>query len=72
MFVPDYARFPGKEALFTAVVMRNVARNIARFETYMPTGGTIEERLVRAGVAILEWLRTSRSWPIVRCKSTKN
>ena len=25
-----YARFPGKEALFTAVVMRNVAANIAR------------------------------------------
>src|SRR6266700_222230 len=33
-----YARFPGEEALFTAVVMRNVATNIARFESYVPTG----------------------------------
>jgi AcrR family transcriptional regulator len=61
-----YARFPGKEALFTAVVMRNVARNIARFETYMPTGGTIEERLVRAGVAILEWLLASNTVGLMR------
>ena len=44
-----YARFPGKEALFTAVVMRsNVATNIARFENYVPTGASIQERLAGA------------------------
>src|SRR3984893_1710549 len=50
------ARFPGKEALFTAVVMRNVAANIARFENYAPTGASIEERLASLGAAILHWL----------------
>src|ERR1700740_3160919 len=40
-----YARFPGKEALFTAVVMQSVAANTARVETFTPTGVTIEERL---------------------------
>src|SRR5215469_1860277 len=34
-----YARFPSKEALFTAVVMRNVATNVARFEASMPAAG---------------------------------
>src|SRR5258708_257241 len=51
-----YARFPGKEALFTAVVMRNVATTIARFENYVPTGASIEERLASLGTAILHWL----------------
>jgi AcrR family transcriptional regulator len=51
-----YARFPGKEALFTAVVMRNLATRIARFESYVPTGTSIEERLASLGAAILHWL----------------
>src|SRR6266446_4878894 len=51
-----YARFPGKEALFTAVVMRNVATNIARFENYVPSGSSIEERLASLGAAVLHWL----------------
>ena len=42
-----YARFPGKEALFTAVVMRNVSAVIGGFEGHAPTGRTIEERLTR-------------------------
>jgi AcrR family transcriptional regulator len=48
-----YARFPTKEALFTAVVMRSVADNIARFETYVPTGETIEEGLASLGRTVL-------------------
>lgn len=48
-----YARFPSKEALFAAVVMRSVADNIARFETYLPTGETIEERLASLGETVL-------------------
>lgn len=51
-----YARFPGKEALFTAVVMRNVAANVARFESHVPTGATLEERLASVGVAVLQWI----------------
>ena len=53
--VPCFARFPGKEALFTAV-MRNVATNIARFESYVPTGASIQERLASLGAAVLHWL----------------
>jgi len=40
-----YGRFPGKEALFTAVVVKSVAANIARIQANTPTGATIEERL---------------------------
>ena len=32
----NYARFPNKEALFTAVVMQSIAANIARFEAHTP------------------------------------
>ena len=50
-----YARFPGKEALFTAVVMQSVAANTERFETLTPIGATIEERLESVAVAVLQW-----------------
>jgi AcrR family transcriptional regulator len=50
-----YARFPSKEALFTAVVMRNVTAVIGKFEGHAPTGKTIEERLTRFGTALLTW-----------------
>src|SRR5690242_20730852 len=50
-----YARFPSKEALFTAVVMRNVSAIVARFEGHIPAGRTIEERLTRLGVTLLHW-----------------
>jgi AcrR family transcriptional regulator len=50
-----YARFPSKEALFTAVVMRNVSAVVGRFEGHAPTGRTIEERLTRFGVTLLGW-----------------
>jgi len=48
-----YARFPTKEALFKAVVMRNAATARARFESQLPAGATIEERLVKVGTDIL-------------------
>ena len=50
-----YARFPSKEALFTAVVMRNISAVVGRFEGHAPTGRTIEERLTRFGVTLLGW-----------------
>src|ERR1700736_3620311 len=51
-----YARFPGKEALFTAVVMQSVAANVERFKAYTPTGATIEQRLESGAVTVLEWI----------------
>jgi AcrR family transcriptional regulator len=54
-----YARFPSKEALFKAVVMRSAANVRARFESHIPAGTTIEERLVRVGFNVLESLLIS-------------
>jgi len=54
-----YARFPTKEALFSAVAMRNAAAVRGRIESYEPAGGTIEERLVSVGTNILERLLDS-------------
>lgn len=50
-----YGRFPSKEAIFTAVVMRNVATRVAGIETHVPSGTNIEERLASIGVAVLRW-----------------
>ena len=50
-----YARFPSKEALFTAVVMRNVSAIVGAFEGHIPAGKTIEERLTQLGVTLLHW-----------------
>jgi AcrR family transcriptional regulator len=61
-----YARFPGKEALFTAVVMRSVAANVARFDSYTPTGANIEERLESVAVTVLEWILLSDSIGLMR------
>lgn len=51
-----YARFPGKEALFAAVAMSNVAATAARFEGHVPTGSTLDERLANLGVALVHWI----------------
>ena len=61
-----YARFPGKEALFTAVVMQSVAANTARVETLTPTGATIEERLESVAVAVLQRILASDVIGLIR------
>lgn len=61
-----YSRFADKEALFTAVVTRSVAANVAGFEAHTPIGATIEKRLESAAVAILEWIMLSDSIGIMR------
>jgi AcrR family transcriptional regulator len=61
-----YARFPTKEALFTAVVRRNVDANLARFESHVPTGATIEECLASVGVAALHWALTGNTVGLMR------
>lgn len=48
-----YARFPGKEALFAAVMARKVREVTSSFESIVPTGATIEERLASIAAAIL-------------------
>jgi len=50
-----YARFPNKVALFTAVVMRNVATVTGSFAGHVPAGTTVEERLTNLGATLLEW-----------------
>jgi AcrR family transcriptional regulator len=50
-----YTRFPGKEALYSAVVMRSVAAAIARLEGHIPTGESINERFASVGAAVLHW-----------------
>jgi len=61
-----YARFPNKEALFTAVVMRAVLASIERFESDAPTGVSVEERLKSLGVNILKWVLVSETIGPVR------
>src|SRR5262249_17397284 len=53
-----YARYPDKEALFTAVVMCNVTTNVERI---VPAGATIEERLVSASATLLHWVLASEA-----------
>src|SRR6478752_5249355 len=49
-----YARFPNKEALYAAVVMRNVAAVSGTLEHHIPAGTTIDERLVDVGATFLD------------------
>lgn len=51
-----YARFPSKEALFTAVVMGEVTGKVAQFEGHVPAGANIEERLATLAATILHWV----------------
>src|SRR6516165_2247064 len=61
-----YARFPSKEALFTAVVMQSVAANMARYEAYTPTGATIEDRLQSVAATVLQWILVSDAIRLMR------
>jgi AcrR family transcriptional regulator len=60
-----YARFPGKEALFTAVVMRNVAQ-VTDSQPHPPVGANIEERLASVGLAVLQQALTSDTIGLMR------
>jgi AcrR family transcriptional regulator len=61
-----YARFPTKEALFTAVAMRNAASVRAGFESFTPTGNTLEERLTSVATNILSRLFSSDAIDFMR------
>jgi AcrR family transcriptional regulator len=60
-----YARFPSKEALFAAVMLRNVAE-VTSAEVHIPAGADIEERLVSLGVTLLEGILASNTIGLMR------
>jgi AcrR family transcriptional regulator len=61
-----YARFPGKEALFTAVMARHVREVTDSFETIAPVGDTLEERLASIATAILRKILTVETVGLAR------
>ncbi len=61
-----YARFPGKEALFTAVMARNVREITRSFESIVPTGATIEERLASISNGILRKVLVAKTIGLIR------
>lgn len=48
-----YAHFPGKEALFAAVVSRKI-NGLTQFEGFTPEGRTIQDKLMSLGATIVE------------------
>src|SRR5271167_249496 len=50
-----YARFRDKRALFTEVVTRDILARITEFNSEVPTGTTIEERLTSAAITLVHW-----------------
>lgn len=61
-----YARFGDKRALFTAVVQRDVLSRIAQFSSEAPSDGTIEQRLTRLGIALLNWTLDNERMALMR------
>ena len=61
-----YARFPGKEALFGAVMARKVRKVTGSYESIAPTGATIEERLASIGTAILRTILVAETVGLAR------
>jgi AcrR family transcriptional regulator len=61
-----YARFPNKEALFAAVVLRNVTAAGALFEGHVPTGSTLDERLASVGATIVHWVLAGDTVAVMR------
>jgi AcrR family transcriptional regulator len=49
-----YAHFPGKEALFAAVVAR-IIDGLTTFEGYVAEGRTTQDKLTSLGTTIVEW-----------------
>jgi len=50
-----YARFADKGALFTEVVLRNVALTASRLDRLVPAGATLGQRLESLAATILHW-----------------
>jgi AcrR family transcriptional regulator len=63
-----YARFPGKEALFAAVMARHVREVTGSYETIEPSGVTLEERLASIATGILGKILTAET--VGLCRAT--
>lgn len=61
-----YARFPGKEALFAAVMVRKVSEKTSLYESISPTGATLEEHLASIATAILRNVLEAEAVGLVR------
>ena len=61
-----YARFPGKEALFAAVVMREVEGKVARVESALQGEGSLEARLRAMAEQILERALSNETIDLMR------
>jgi AcrR family transcriptional regulator len=61
-----YARFPNKEALFTAVVSSTIIASIEHYESNAPIGASVAKRLESVGVSILKWILRSETIGMVR------
>jgi len=61
-----YARFPGKEALFTAVMARTMRKITSSFESIAPRGETIEERLASIAIGILRKVLVAETIGLIR------
>jgi AcrR family transcriptional regulator len=62
-----YARFANKEALFAAVLMRSVLSRIEQLKAEeVPSTGSVEERLAKVAVTILEWVLSSNHIGLMR------
>jgi AcrR family transcriptional regulator len=60
-----YAKFPGKQALFAAVIERLVRRNTS-LDDFSCAGGTIEERLEALAAVILTTVLTPETIGLIR------
>ena len=61
-----YARFPGKQALFAAAMVRHVREVTGSFESIAPTGVNIEERLASIATGILRKILTAETIGLAR------
>jgi AcrR family transcriptional regulator len=60
-----YARYPGKESLFAAVMARQVARN-TQFENLVPQGRSFAAKLNSLGVALIERMLAGETIGLMR------
>jgi AcrR family transcriptional regulator len=61
-----YTRFPGKEALFSAVVAQKIRQTSQRFQSPAATGTSSEERLRSLAIVLIERALTSEAVGLVR------
>ncbi|UVO30527.1 TetR/AcrR family transcriptional regulator [Bradyrhizobium arachidis] len=66
-----YARFSTKEALFAAIAMRNAEKVREGYESAVPSGDTLEERLTVLGSEILKHVLDADSVDFIRLAATE-